>query len=62
MILNTNFIKQQSKSDYSSVSNWNPPDWEPKVVTITLGSTYSVMESFELLHTHLQILETLHFP
>ena len=29
LILNTNFIKRESKIGYQQVSNWNPPDWEP---------------------------------
>ena len=29
LILNTNFIKRESKIGYPQVSNWNPPDWEP---------------------------------
>ena len=63
------FYDSEHKLHKTTIEKWlsigfelNPPDWEPKVVTITLCSTYSVMESFELLHTHLQILETLHFP
>ena len=47
LILNTNFIEQKSKIGYPQVLNWNPPDWEPTVMTITPGSTYSMMESLK---------------
>ena len=64
--MNTSFIKQKSKIGSPQVSNWNPPDWESTVITITPCSTESMMESLKLLYAHLQslgtILETLHFP
>ena len=66
LILKTNFIKQESKIVSPWVSNWNPADWEPTVITTTPYSTYSIMGSLKVLYTHLQslgtILETFHFP
>ena len=35
------------KNKNPQVLNWNPPDWEPTVITITPGSTYSMMESLK---------------
>ena len=33
LILNTTFIKRESKICYSFDSNWDPPDLEPAVIT-----------------------------
>ena len=64
LILNTNFVKQKSKIGYPEVSNREPHDLEPAVITATLWSTYSMMGSLKLLYTYLQslriILEIFH--
>ena len=33
LILNTNFIKRESKIGYPQAPNWDLPDWEPAVIT-----------------------------
>ena len=47
LILNTNFIKTKIENWLSIGSELDPPDWEPTVITITPGSTYSMMESLK---------------
>ena len=39
LILNTNFIKRESKISYPWYSIWDRLDWEPAVITTTLCST-----------------------
>ena len=60
LMLNTNFIKRESKIGSPEVSKWNPRDWEPTAITTTPCSTYSavaMMGSLKVLYTHFQSLE-----
>ena len=47
VILNTNFIKRESKIGQPQVSNGDLPDWEPTVITTTPCSTYNMKGSHE---------------
>ena len=34
LILNTNLVKQESKTDYTKDILWDSLDWEPKIITL----------------------------
>ena len=59
VILNTKFIKRESKTSYPQYLTQDLPDCEPTFITTTRCLTYSMMRRLKLLYIHLQQFKVL---